>query len=244
MTSWHKTGAHPFYIGMYIHKYTHIYVHKYTSQKECLHIFSLLHMRSMRNIKNVEAMHRLVTIVAGQHEIGANDVTRCYKHISFPSSHELRNTPAQKKVKFFCGHGYHLHCINRWSQPWPSRKLPSCRQIDIAHLPSRKPQPFLKEERNSSNTKPLDNSKMSHQQATLTKTQRTLVIRNFSISEESGFPHLSDNHSFDQFSTDVYHIPKLCGHDDQLNHTPKCNSYPFLGSTNHKVPTSRITKRL
>ena len=157
---------------------------------------TLLHMRSMRNIKNVEAMHRLVTIVAGQHEIGANDVTRCYKHISFPSSHELRNTPAQKKVKFFCGHGYHLHCINRWSQPWPSRKLPSCRQIDIAHLPSRKPQPFLKEERNSSNTKPLDNSKMSHQQATLTKTQRTLVIRNFSISEESGFPHLSDNHSF------------------------------------------------
>ena len=40
MTSWHKTGAHPFYIGMYIHIYTHIYVHKYTSQKECLHIFS------------------------------------------------------------------------------------------------------------------------------------------------------------------------------------------------------------
>ena len=39
MTSWHKTGAHPFYIGMYIHIYTHIYVHKYTSQKECLHIF-------------------------------------------------------------------------------------------------------------------------------------------------------------------------------------------------------------
>lgn len=30
----------------------------------------------------------------------------------------LRNTPAQKKVKFFCGHSYHLHCINRWSQPW------------------------------------------------------------------------------------------------------------------------------
>ena len=40
MTSWHKTGAHPFYIGMYIHIYTHIYVHKYASQKECLHIFS------------------------------------------------------------------------------------------------------------------------------------------------------------------------------------------------------------
>ena len=40
MTSWHKTGAHPFYIGMYIHIYTHIYVHKKTSQKECLHIFS------------------------------------------------------------------------------------------------------------------------------------------------------------------------------------------------------------
>ena len=39
MTSWHKTGAHPFYIGMYTHIYTHIYVHKYTSQKECLHIF-------------------------------------------------------------------------------------------------------------------------------------------------------------------------------------------------------------
>ena len=39
MTSWHKTGAHPFYIGMYIHIYTHIYVHKNTSQKECLHIF-------------------------------------------------------------------------------------------------------------------------------------------------------------------------------------------------------------
>ena len=39
MTSWHKTGAHPFYLGMYIHIYTHIYVHKYTSQKECLHIF-------------------------------------------------------------------------------------------------------------------------------------------------------------------------------------------------------------
>ena len=41
MTSWHKTGAHPFYIGMYIHMYTHIYVHKNTSQKECLHIFSV-----------------------------------------------------------------------------------------------------------------------------------------------------------------------------------------------------------
>ena len=41
MTSWQKTGAHPFYIGMYIHIYTHIYVHKYTSQKECLHIFSV-----------------------------------------------------------------------------------------------------------------------------------------------------------------------------------------------------------
>ena len=40
-TSQHKTGAHPFYIGMYIHIYTHIYVHIYTSQKECLHIFSL-----------------------------------------------------------------------------------------------------------------------------------------------------------------------------------------------------------
>ena len=39
MTSWQKTGAHPFYIGMYIHIYTHIYVHIYTSQKECLHIF-------------------------------------------------------------------------------------------------------------------------------------------------------------------------------------------------------------
>ena len=39
MTSWHKTGAHPFYIGMHLHIYTHIYVHKYTSQKECLHIF-------------------------------------------------------------------------------------------------------------------------------------------------------------------------------------------------------------
>ena len=39
LTSWHKTGAHPFYIGMYIHIYTHIYVHKNTSQKECLHIF-------------------------------------------------------------------------------------------------------------------------------------------------------------------------------------------------------------
>ena len=38
-TSQHKTGAHPFYIGMYIHIYTHIYVHIYTSQKECLHIF-------------------------------------------------------------------------------------------------------------------------------------------------------------------------------------------------------------
>ena len=105
----------------------------------------LLHKSSMLRNINVEDIHRLVTIVAGQHEIGANDVTRCYKHISFPSSHGLRNTPAQKKVKFFCGHGYHLHCINRWSQPWPSRKLPSCRQIDIAHLPhSRKPQPFLK----------------------------------------------------------------------------------------------------
>ena len=42
MTSWHKTGAHPFYIGMYIHIYTHIYVHKNTSQKECLHIFHAL----------------------------------------------------------------------------------------------------------------------------------------------------------------------------------------------------------
>ena len=41
VTSWHKTGAHPFYIGMYIHIYTHIYVHKYTSQKECLHIFAV-----------------------------------------------------------------------------------------------------------------------------------------------------------------------------------------------------------
>ena len=27
MTSWHKTGAHPFYIGMYIHIYTHIYMY-------------------------------------------------------------------------------------------------------------------------------------------------------------------------------------------------------------------------
>ena len=41
MTSQHKTGAHPFYIGMYIHIYTHIFVHIYTSQKECLHIFFL-----------------------------------------------------------------------------------------------------------------------------------------------------------------------------------------------------------
>ena len=41
MTSWHKTGAHPFYIGMYIHIYTHIYVHIYTSQKECLRSLSL-----------------------------------------------------------------------------------------------------------------------------------------------------------------------------------------------------------
>ena len=39
MTSQHKTGTHPFYIGMYIDIYTHIYVHIYTSQKECLHIF-------------------------------------------------------------------------------------------------------------------------------------------------------------------------------------------------------------
>ena len=44
MTSWHKTGAHPFYIGMYIHIYTHIYVHKYTSQKECLHIFLVIYL--------------------------------------------------------------------------------------------------------------------------------------------------------------------------------------------------------
>ena len=42
LTSWHKTGAHPFYIGMYIHIYTHVYVHKYTSQKECLHILSVV----------------------------------------------------------------------------------------------------------------------------------------------------------------------------------------------------------
>ena len=40
-TSQHKTGAHPFYIGMYIHIYTHIYVHIYTSQKECLCIFTV-----------------------------------------------------------------------------------------------------------------------------------------------------------------------------------------------------------
>ena len=39
MSSQHKTGSHPFYIGMYIHINTHIYVHIYTSQKECLHIF-------------------------------------------------------------------------------------------------------------------------------------------------------------------------------------------------------------
>ena len=39
MTSWHKTGAHPLYIGMYLHIYTHMDVHKFTSQKECLHIF-------------------------------------------------------------------------------------------------------------------------------------------------------------------------------------------------------------
>ena len=41
MTSHYKTGTHPFYIGLYIHIYTHIYVHIYTSQKECLHIFSV-----------------------------------------------------------------------------------------------------------------------------------------------------------------------------------------------------------
>ena len=43
-TSQHKTGAHPFYIGMYIHIYTHIYVHIYTSQKECLCIFYGIHL--------------------------------------------------------------------------------------------------------------------------------------------------------------------------------------------------------
>ena len=42
MTSQHKTGTAPFYIGMYIHIYTHIYVHIYTSQKECLHIFQCI----------------------------------------------------------------------------------------------------------------------------------------------------------------------------------------------------------
>ena len=29
MTSQHKTGTHPFYIGMYIHIFTHIHVHIY-----------------------------------------------------------------------------------------------------------------------------------------------------------------------------------------------------------------------
>ena len=41
MTRLFEAGLHPFYIGMYIHIYTHIYVHIYTSQKECLHIFSV-----------------------------------------------------------------------------------------------------------------------------------------------------------------------------------------------------------
>ena len=41
-TSQHNTGTHPFYIGMYIHICTHIYVHIFTSQKERLHIFSLV----------------------------------------------------------------------------------------------------------------------------------------------------------------------------------------------------------
>ena len=44
MTSWHKTGAHPFYIGMYLHIYTHMDVHRFTSQKECLHIFTWQHL--------------------------------------------------------------------------------------------------------------------------------------------------------------------------------------------------------
>ena len=39
MTRQHKTGTHPFYIGIYIHIRTHIYVHIHTSQKECLCIF-------------------------------------------------------------------------------------------------------------------------------------------------------------------------------------------------------------
>mmetsp|Transcript_112011 Transcript_112011/g.157019 ORF Transcript_112011/g.157019 Transcript_112011/m.157019 type:complete len:218 (-) Transcript_112011:55-708(-) len=29
-------------------------------------------------------------------------------------------TQPQKKVKFICGHGYHLHCVNRWFQEHPN----------------------------------------------------------------------------------------------------------------------------
>eukprot|EP00435_Cladocopium_sp_Y103_P045120 s83_g12.t2 len=40
------------------------------------------------------------------------------------------NTPAQKKVKFFCGHGYHLHCINRWFQENPN-SVGSCPVCEV-----------------------------------------------------------------------------------------------------------------
>ena len=38
-TSQHKTGAHPFYIGMCIHIYTHIYVHIYILLRRNVYIF-------------------------------------------------------------------------------------------------------------------------------------------------------------------------------------------------------------
>lgn len=43
------------------------------------------------------------------------------------------NTPAQKKVKFFCGHSYHLHCINRWFQENPT-SVGSCPVCEVGKL--------------------------------------------------------------------------------------------------------------
>ena len=78
MTSWHKTGAHPFYIGMYIHIYTHIYVHKYTSQKECLHIFhpaaNLAKLWVVLS-RNGKIPFFLIYIIDGTSDVESNRVT-------------------------------------------------------------------------------------------------------------------------------------------------------------------------
>ena len=41
LTSWHKTGAHPFYIGMYIQTYTHMYMYINILFRRNVYIFFL-----------------------------------------------------------------------------------------------------------------------------------------------------------------------------------------------------------